>query len=122
MTKENLSARKTAQEIGVAHTTITRILNNENIDLQTYQQVCTWLGVNPADLLHQEGKLDEVSEVAARMTALLELSPSLKQVFEEVIAKYQDGTVSMDTVKDIMAYAAYRLGLDEADTELVQKD
>jgi len=68
------------------------------------------------------GKLDEVSELAANLTSLLSLSPSLKQVFGEVIAKYQDGTVSLDTVKDIMAYAAYRLGLDEADTELVQKD
>jgi len=42
MTKENLSVRKAAQEIGISHSTITRILNNDNIDLQTYQQVCTW--------------------------------------------------------------------------------
>ena len=112
--KENeLSIRAAAREIGVAHSTLGRLLDGETIDFDTYIQVCDWLNLSPADMLHSEGKIGSMSEIASRMAIILQTSPSLAQVFDEVTQKYRNGKISIDTVKDIVAYAGYRLGIDE---------
>lgn len=110
--ERNLSVRKAAERIGIAHTTLTRVIEGHDVDLSTLVSVCRWLGVNPADVLHAEGQLDPRSELASSIAVLVQASPSLTPVFEEILHKFQDGSISSDTVDDLVRYAAYRLDID----------
>jgi len=107
--KDHLSVRRAAAGIGIAHTTLNRILQSEEIDLETYKRVCGWLGISPADALHAEGKLGTMSELAAQLAVLVEASPSLAAIFQEVLTKQQAGAISMETVNELVQYAGYRL-------------
>ena len=108
---QNLSIREAARQIGLAHTTLARIIEGEPIDLTTYIRACEWLRVNAADVLHSEGKIGTRSEVAAGVASIIRASPSLEPIFEEIVAKFEAGEISSDTVNDLIKYAAYRLGL-----------
>lgn len=44
--------REIAKEIGVSHTTLSRIESGKQPDLDTFSKICTWLDVNPADILN----------------------------------------------------------------------
>lgn len=43
--------RKTAEEIGISPSTLSRIENGKLPDLDTFSKVCRWLKVDPADVL-----------------------------------------------------------------------
>ena len=109
--KDGLSAREAARQIGLAHTTVARIIGGEQIDLSTYIQTCNWLRVNPADVLKSEGKLQGRSKIAAGVASLIQVSPSLEPIFEEIVTKFEAGEVTIDIVNDLIHYAAFRLGV-----------
>ncbi|MDD5762097.1 MAG: helix-turn-helix domain-containing protein [bacterium] len=43
--------RQVADEIGISPATLTRIEGGRVPDLATFSKICTWLNVNPADIL-----------------------------------------------------------------------
>jgi DNA-binding Xre family transcriptional regulator len=43
--------RDVAKDIGISPATLTRVEGGRLPDLGTFQKICTWLKVNPADLL-----------------------------------------------------------------------
>lgn len=55
MQERNLSAREAARQAGVAHTTIIRILQHENVDLGTLKKICAWLEIDPMYAVNLEG-------------------------------------------------------------------
>lgn len=110
--KEGISVREASRQIGIAHTTLARVLEGESLDLSTVMAVSRWIGVSPADVLHGEGKLGSLSELSAQVATLLQASPRLGAIFDELLRKFEEGVVSSDTVEDIIAYATYRLGMD----------
>ena len=43
--------REVAQEIGISAATITRVEGGRLPDIATFQKICSWLKVNPAEIL-----------------------------------------------------------------------
>jgi transcriptional regulator with XRE-family HTH domain len=43
--------RETAQEIGISAATLTRVEGGRLPDIATFQKICSWLKVNPAQIL-----------------------------------------------------------------------
>lgn len=43
--------REVAKDIGISPATLTRVESGRLPDLATFQRICTWLKVNPAELL-----------------------------------------------------------------------
>src|SRR5580704_7587017 len=46
-----LGIRQVAQEIGISAATLTRVEGGRLPDIATFQKLCTWLKVNPAEIL-----------------------------------------------------------------------
>jgi len=44
--------REVAQEIGISAATLTRVEGGRLPDLATFQKICSWLKVNPAEILN----------------------------------------------------------------------
>ena len=104
---EGMSVRSAAREIGVSHTTITRLLDGYEIDLPTLKAVCTWLGVSPASALNSLA--DTSDEFAAKLALAIEAKPQLQSVFEEAIDKVIEGKIPVEVLNDLIAYASFRL-------------
>jgi len=47
----NRKVRDVAKEIGISPATLTRVEAGKQPDIETFQKICTWLKVNPAELL-----------------------------------------------------------------------
>jgi transcriptional regulator with XRE-family HTH domain len=108
-----VSVREAARQMSVAHTTIIRVLRGKNIDLPTLHVVCTWLGVNPAEVLganHEGG-------VASKIALLVESSPELGRVLAEAVRQWEDGQLTDEDIREIIAYANYRIGASNAKDE-----
>jgi transcriptional regulator with XRE-family HTH domain len=43
--------REIATEIGISPATLTRVEAGRQPDIETFQKICTWLKINPAELL-----------------------------------------------------------------------
>ncbi|MCL4561890.1 MAG: helix-turn-helix transcriptional regulator [Chloroflexi bacterium] len=114
MKEEKLSLRKAGAQIGVAHTTIARILAGEAVDMPTMISVCNWLGVSPSNILGSEGLGNQA--VASKLASILEKQPKLAEVFKEAMQRLDAGLIPEQVVSDLVAYAAYRMGLEEKET------
>ena len=109
--ERGLSDRAMAQEIGVAYTTIARVMVGQTPDVTTILKVSEWLGVEAASLLNGEGFTQDT--LAAQIAAVLETEPKLAQVFGEAMQRVLDGQMEPSTFRDLAAYAAYRLNLEK---------
>ena len=116
MRERGLSARALSREVGIAHTTINRILAGKGADLSTLELLSKYLGVELSTIIGTtEG------ELAKQISLLLEAEPALAGVFAKAIQGVLNGTYSNKDVEDIVAYAAFRLnrGVDEIRSERV---
>ncbi len=111
MRQRNLSLRKMADEIGVSHTTISRILKGEVADIGTLIKLCKWLEVSPSDIL--DSNVEGARGLGSRIATILEANPKLALVFEEAIGRLEKDEISSQTIEDLVAYMSYRLGLDK---------
>ncbi len=128
MKEEKLSLRDVWRATGISHTTISRIVQGGAYDIDTLLKICEWLDVSPSYVLDGYKPRDENLE--PRIAALLELNPNLREVFSEAMSRYEEGEVSAQAIEDLLAYAAFRLGVEqvegeadpsEEDTDLAQK-
>lgn len=104
--RENgISKREAARQIGVAHTTVNRIIKGVPPDLPTIYAVSEWLGVNPSVLID----IDSQNNLAAKVTAILQQNPKLAEVFAEAFSRVEDGRMSPSEVEDLIAYMTFRL-------------
>jgi len=103
---KGISERQAAREIGVAPTTVGRILAGESVDVDTLVKVCEWIGVSPSTILDSFVS----SDYNARILALLEAYPELSEILLSVIEKMKAGKIDPSFMKDIVAYIAYRSG------------
>lgn len=109
---ERLSLRAAARQIGVSHTTIARVLNGEQVDMDTLVELANWLGVPPSTLLNTQGDVDET--LSDKIASVLETEPRLKEVFEEAINRIERGEASPQLLSDIISYAKYKLDMESA--------
>jgi transcriptional regulator with XRE-family HTH domain len=105
--KRHLSMRAAAREIGVAHTTLIRILNGEKCDMPTLQKIAAWLGVTPSSLVDTLNTDDTTTIIAAVLSA----EPELAKVFKEAAQRVIDGKMTPGELRDLVSYAAFRFGI-----------
>ena len=113
MGERGLSLRKAGREIGVAHTTLARIINGEPYDVATAEKIADWLGVPVSTLLDTGGASEGRDTLAAKIAAVLETQPRLARVFEEAMERVLNGEMSNEAFRDLAAYAAFKLQLVE---------
>lgn len=101
----NISAREVARQSGVAHTTIMRILEGKNVDLDTLNKISDWLNVDVSYLVDLNNK----DNVASRIAAVLDKNSQLKVVFLDLIEKLNSQEIDSRDLEDIMVYIAFRL-------------
>ncbi len=111
MRQLNLSLREAGKEIGVSHTTISRILQGQAADIDTLIDMCIWLGISPSDVL--DSNVEGSRGLGSRIATILEANPKLALVFEEAIGRLEKDEISSQTIEDLVAYMSYRLGLDK---------
>lgn len=70
--------REVAKEIGISPATLTRVEAGRLPDLGTFQRICTWLKINPAELLDipVEANRSEVSNEIPTPVAAVHLKAS----------------------------------------------
>ncbi len=106
--KRNLSERQAAKEIGITHSTLSRIIREKNTpDVDTLVRISQWLGVSPAVILGSENATTD--ETLTRIVQVLRTEPRLIQVFADALSRMAEGNLSMQTFRDIAAYAAFRI-------------
>lgn len=113
MAAQGMSLRQAGREIGIAHTTLKRILEGEPFDVATAQKIADWLGVPLSTLLDTEGASDDPDTLAAKIAAVIETEPRLARVFGDAMDRVLNGEMSNEAFRDLAAYAAFKFQLSE---------
>jgi transcriptional regulator with XRE-family HTH domain len=108
--KEGASVRQAARDIGVSHTTILRVLDDQPIDVGTLIKVCDYVGVAPAYVLNSLSG-DKSISLRNKMDLIVQRYPRVQAVFDEAIRRLENGEVSQQAVDELLSFAAYRLGI-----------
>jgi len=101
ISEKQLSIRAAAREIGIAHTTLNRILDGGNIDLDTIYKISDWVGIKPSELLGFNTG-DDVSLLVSSI-------PGLTEILSEAAEKVNSGEIDISALADITAYARFRV-------------
>ena len=115
---DDVSVRKAAQQIGLAHTTLSRMISGEPYDLKTATKIARWLEVPLTSLLDASGIGDDA--LAAQISLVLQKEPKLTLAFCTAMDRVLRSEVSLDTYRDIIAFAAYRINLIDKDAVINQ--
>lgn len=115
--KRSLTAWKASKQLGVAHTTVKRTLEGHPVDLPTLITFANWIGVSPASILNAEGNKLAPDTVAAKIAAIVEAVPELKEVFIKALDRVDSNQMTIDALRELVAYATYRLSLMERKNE-----
>jgi transcriptional regulator with XRE-family HTH domain len=65
--------RQVAQEIGISAATLTRVEGGRVPDLATFQKICSWLNVNPAEILDLPAEKSATSSETDTLAAAVHL-------------------------------------------------
>lgn len=103
----NISIREAARQIGVAHTTIMRIMDGHQIDLETLKLVCIWLSIDPLVVLGIE-RMGE-NNLSSKLAILLDRNPKLAEVLIYGMNKLENGGIETNDMDEILAFIAFRL-------------
>lgn len=109
MRSGGLSARAVARETGLSHTTIIRILEGKNVDLDVITTICNWLGISVNNVLASDQNLDERSTLVADIAAVVEQEPGLAEVFKDAVEEIKNGTMEPNDLRDIISYAKFKI-------------
>ena len=110
MRHQGLSVRSAAKAIGVAHTTVQRALDGENLDLSTSEKICKWLKIPLSQLIDtNSGDDDHLADLSKKMIVLLAKMPRLSVVMTDLFTAMTNGELTSNEVEDILSYAEFRL-------------
>ena len=108
ITEQGISKRAAGRETGTSYTTIDRVLIGEPIDVETLIKLCTWLDVAPSYIMDSFLPGDKTTN--EKLAALIDRKPELKPIFDQVVKRILEGTLSDGALDEIVRYAAYRVG------------
>lgn len=103
ISKRGISVRRAAKEIGVAHTTIQRVIKGDEVDLRTISAIGHWLHVGTAELLN----ISENQTVKNQVSYLVERNPHLVALLSELIKN--DGLLRDEDLAEILEYANFKI-------------
>jgi len=101
-----LSVRAAAQEIGVAHTTVLRLIEGKPGDLETMRKVCSWLNVEMATILSSHERSEKA--LAEKFAIIMERNPGLYQMFEGYYEKTETKEIDLRDLEEILAFLIFR--------------
>ena len=100
ITRNRLSVRAAAREIGVSHTTLNRVLEGSQLDLDTFIKFCEWLNVRPATMLGME---------TGNTLEILNEFPELRDALTDASRMIAEGRASSDFIRDVEAYIRFKV-------------
>ena len=109
LARRGQSLRKAASEIGVSHTTLRRMIEGEAFDQSTAQKLAVWLEVPVSTVVDLGGAGTDA--LAAQIAAALRKEPRLAEIFAQAMEKVLAGQLSQDSLREFLAYAAFRLNI-----------
>jgi transcriptional regulator with XRE-family HTH domain len=107
MKEKNLSLRAASRKIGIAHTTLMRILDGKPYRQENLIKIATWLGVSPASLVNSI--IGDEDHLAKKIVAALQKEDKLAKAFEDVVQAIENGEVQSDIINEIIAFIVFRL-------------
>lgn len=87
--------RETANEIQISPATLSRVENGKQPDLTTFEKLCRWLELDPADVLgiqvpSRSERAESRTTATAHFRAQRNLSPDMATALGELILRAQD--------------------------------
>lgn len=98
--EKRLSAREAARQLGVAHTTVLRILKGEPADVDTIEKVAKWTGVSLSTLLDSK----DSDDLASKIAAIIEREPDLAKALDEAMSRILAGKMKPEVLADLVSY------------------
>jgi transcriptional regulator with XRE-family HTH domain len=105
MERQHLSLRRAAHQIGMAHTTVDRIVKDESLDLSTIQKACDWLDIPIHTVLDVDYR---DIEVLNNVVGFLAMNQELAVRIFELSTNIKSGNVSPLILGEIAAFISYR--------------
>jgi len=86
--------REVAAEIGISYATLSRVENGKLPDLQTFSKICTWLELDPGEILGcgnkpKPSQSKEGATILAHFRADKNLNPNTIQALTEIVLRAQ---------------------------------
>ena len=87
--------REVAAEIGISYATLSRVENGKLPDLQTFSKICTWLELDPGEILGYGNKTKpsqskEGATALAHFRADKDLNPNTLQALTEIVLRARE--------------------------------
>ena len=83
--------REVARDIDISPATLSRVENGKTPDLDTFEKICRWLGLDPGEVLGFGESTAKVEPVVAtaHLRAKREISPELARALGEMVQRTQ---------------------------------
>jgi predicted DNA-binding protein (UPF0251 family) len=107
-----VGVRKAAKEMGIAHTTLYRMLNGEPVDMKSMEKAADWMGISLKTLLEatlSDSGAGEGKNTQALVAMVVERCPGLGELFEEIADGIAKGELTDDDLYVVAEFTAYRL-------------
>lgn len=111
MIEHKLSLRNAAKQVGVSHTTVSRLLDGVQLDLQTMTKFCDWCGVSPAQVLDvtYNGDISEEDSIVKHLSIIVTSNPRLKRVFSTLLGLDGNKRLPDETISEILDFIAFKI-------------
>jgi transcriptional regulator with XRE-family HTH domain len=107
MHKESLSLREAAAEIGIAHSTLFRVLKDNTVDIPTLGVIAKWLNVPITDVLNDQYPSED--ELSTQIALLIQHNPKLKRAFKKALSALENGKITRSDMNEITSFVAYKI-------------
>lgn len=111
LSRERRSVRSAAREVGIAHTTLQRIIDGEPFNYETAVKLSKWLEMPVSQVVNIEG--DNTTALATQIASVLRAEPKIATALSEGIERVLSGQMSQERLRELLAYMAYSLNIKE---------
>lgn len=105
--RKEISYRKAAREIGISHTTATRLRDNKNVDFAIIEKLGKWLKVDFGLLVSLRSS--NPMDLYTSMKVILGREPDLEKEFSTCVELIENYEIPPDVMDDILAYARFKM-------------
>lgn len=88
--------REVAREIGTSHATLSRIERGYLPDLETFRKVCTWLEIDPGEILGTKPTSKTMPAVGVHFRKDQTLKLTTAQAFGQMVLAAQRALIAME--------------------------